>query len=413
MLKLIYILFISSVLGCSTTSKITHEWPNDNKVVTADSVKKDIPTETTVTPSGNEKKVLKLALLLPFYTNEIEFDSLGISVLSVSDKSKLALQYLRGVQMALDSLDHAGVKIEMNIYDTQKDTDRVKSFMSTVTAKETDAFIGPISNNELTVAGKLIDPKHQVIFSPLSASYSIATNNAGFVLTNAGLKTHCEQLAAFINQNYPAKKIIMLYRRNETESVYATYFKSILKSKVLELTEKSDSSFYHVDDFLTVIDNNIVIIPSFDEEFINLLSKKLFELTDNYKITLFGMPTWIDMETLRLDYLQKLNTHITGSFYANDSLKNFMIFRDQFKQEYSSRPDEYSYKGYNLVLQIGNLWKQYGNKWFEHIEETYSGLGVNYKFQPVALNGNTATDFIENKSVYVLLFKNNHLIKVK
>ncbi len=410
---LINILFISSVLGCSTTSKTPHVWPNDNQVVISDSVKNNTSTENIVVTKPTEKKEMHVALMLPFFANEIEFDSLGIEVVSITDKSSLAIQYFHGVELALDSLDRAGVKMDMHVFDSQKDTDRVRGFMNSAFAKNADVFIGPVNNFQVSLAGKLIDQKHQVIFSPLSASQNLSTGNPNFVLANAGLKTHCEQLAAFINTKYPTKKIVLLYRRNQGESEYAAYFKSILKTKPFELTEKTDSSFYKVDEFLTTIDNNIIIIPSFDEEFINLISKKLFELTENYKITLFGMPTWTEMETLRLDYLQKLNTHITGSFYTNDSLINFIQFRNNFKSRYSSRPTEYSYQGYSLVLSIGNLWKQYGDKWFEHLQQPITALGVDYNFQPVVLNEHSSTDFIENKHVYILSFRNNKLFREK
>lgn len=415
MLKAYFInfLFISSVLGCSTTSKTPHVWPNDNQVFETDTVKKNSDAESMVVSKPAEKKAMRVALMLPFFTNEIEFDSLGIEIVSITDKSNLAIQYLHGVQMALDSLDRAGVKMEVNIFDSQKDTDRVRGFMNTEVAKNADLFIGPVNNLQVSLAGKLIDQKHQVIFSPLSASYSLASENPSFVLANAGLKTHCEQLAAFINAKYPAKKILLLYRRNEGESVYAKYFKSILKTKPIELTEKSDSSFYKVDNFLTAIDNNIIIIPSFDEEFVNLLSKKLYELTDNYKITLCGMPTWTEMETLRLDYLQKLNTHITGSFYVDDSLKNFIQFKNKFKNKYSSLPNEFSYQGYSLVLSIGNLWKQYGDQWYEHLQQPITALGLDYNFQSVSLENNSSIDFIENKHVYILSYKNNKLFREK
>lgn len=411
--KLFYLLCIFSELGCSTTSKTAHVWPNDNQVIISDTLVKNIPEEKKTDQKPDDKKSLHVALMLPFYTNEIEYDSLGIEIVSNTEKSNLAIQYLRGVQMALDSLDQAGIKIEMNIFDTQKDTNRVINFMNSSFIKNAEIIIGPISNTELIVAGKLIDTKHQVIFSPLSSSQNLASSNSGFVLANAGLKTHCEQLAKFINAKYPNKKIIILYRRNEGENQYATYFKSFLKSKPIELTEKSDSSFYHTDDFFTTIDNNIVIIPSFDEEFVNVISKKLFELTENYKITLFGMPTWTEMETLRFDYLQKLNTHITSSFFADDSLKTNIAFRTNYKSNFSSRPSEYSYQGYNLVLLIGTLWKQYGDNWYNHLQQPLVGLGINYNFQSVILNTQTTIDFIENKHVYILSYKDNILFKEK
>ena len=198
MFKLIYILFISSLHGCSTTSKTQHVWPNDNQVLISDTVK-NIPTENIVAPKPIEKKEMHVALMLPFFTNEIEFDSLGIEIVSITDKSNLAIQYLYGVQIALDSLDHAGVKLELNIFDDQKDTDRIISFMNSNAVKNADAIIGPVSNSGLQVAGRLIDQKHQILFSPLSASQNLSTENANFFLANAGLKTHCEQLAAFIN----------------------------------------------------------------------------------------------------------------------------------------------------------------------------------------------------------------------
>ncbi len=412
MIKLFYLLFIFSSLGCSTTSKTTHVWPNDNQVFLVDTTNK-IKPEINFTPKTNDKRAMRVALLLPFFTNEINFDSIGIKIISIGNSSNLALEYMRGFQIALDSLDRAGVQLNLTIFDSQKDTNRIISFMNSTAVKNADVVIGPINNVGLAISSKLIAPKKQVIFSPLSSSQSIASANPSFVLANAGLKAHCEQLALFINTKYPNKKVIILYRHNKGESEYANYFKSALKSKVIELTEKSDSNLFKITDYLTSIDNNIVIIPSFDEEFVNSISKKLFELTDYYKITLFGMPTWTEMETLQLNYLQKLNTHITTTFYTDDTLKRNIQFKNEYTNKYPSRPNEYTYQGYNLILSIAHLWKQYGDKWFEHIQQPIKGLGIDYDFQAVILNGNLSTDFIENKHVFILSYKNNKLIKEK
>ena len=269
-------------------------------------------------------------------------------------------------------------------------------------------------NAGLSIAEKIIDKKKQVLFSPLSSAYTLASGNESFVLANPGLRTHCTQLASYINTKYAgARKVILIYRRHSADSINASYFKSQLKLRGIELTEKSDSSYWNAEDFLSVLDPNLIIIPSFDEEFVNTMTKKFFELTANFKITLFGMPTWTEMETVRLDYLQALNTHITSSFFVDDSLKNFMQFREDYKMKFSSRPDEYSYKSYSLVLFIGNLWKEHGDKWMDYIHFPQKELGVDFNFAPVILNENTSPDFIENKSVYVLTYRKNKLIRVK
>ena len=413
MLKALHIKFllVTGIIGCSVSFNTTHTVPNEVSVSALDSVKHDNPVENIIQSPLNDRKEMRVALLLPFYTNEIEYDSLGISITSVSEKSIMATQYFRGVQLALDSLDHEGIKMKVNVYDTRRDTDRLKNILSLSDVVNADVVIGPVSNIELTVASKICGERKQVLISPLSSSYNLAGKNKNFVLANAGLKTHCEALAEFINSKYSSARVIMVYRR-ETESVYASYFKDKLKTKPIELTEKSDSNCFHIDDFISAINPNIIIIPSFDEEFVSILTKQLHGLSTDYTFYVFGMPTWKDMETLRLDYLQSIHTHISSSYYSVDTISPFKQIRSLYKSKFNSRPDEFSYQGYSIFLFIGSLWKENNNKWFEHIDDENEEAGVNFNIQP--MNSNTSeTEFLENKNVFILEFKNNSLIKVK
>jgi hypothetical protein len=228
-------------------------------------------------------------------------------------------------------------------------------------------------------------------------------------------------MTRYFSAKYTPKKVLMLYHRNGEEDVYADYFKKTFDNSStpfqwIELTNDIDSSYFKVEKYLSPIDNNLIIIPSFDEVFINVLTKQLSALSDNYKITVFGLPTWTEMESLRTDYLESVNTHITNSFYVNDSSAAYLSFKKKYFSRFKSLPVDYTIQGYDLMLYMGSLMLQYPDKWREQIEKTnMETLGDRFEIKPSYSQdslGEIKVQFQENKSVRILKYANNKLVKV-
>ncbi len=362
-----------------------------------------------------------IALLLPFYTENFLSDTTYTVTNSIPKESGLAVHYYEGVMLALDSLDKLGIMINLHVYDSGTDSFQVNKILSKPEMKTMDIIIGPLNNSSLTVTARYCNENKKYLFSPLSSS-SPVTNDPYFILMNATLKTHCESLMRFIDKSAKPKNAILVYHHNSPEEVYAGYFKNYYTSSGnsihwTELTDKIDSSFYNkVGSFLSNTGNNILVIPSFDEVFVNNIVRQLYSFKDIYNITVLGMPTWSSMESLSVDYLQGLNTHITASFWLSYNSPDLNYFRTEYFTKYKSKPSEFTYQGYDLMYYIGSLLSKDENNFADELKNTKVTLpGVRYDIQPV-LSETDDTDsiqFFENKYVHILKYENNALQKIK
>ena len=93
-------------------------------------------------------------MLLPFYSSKN--DSL-LSFLSESEQEKedihkdsyMALQYLEGLIIAIDSLSKTGININLFVYDTENDSTKVQQIIKARKLKDIDLIIGPVFTKNL------------------------------------------------------------------------------------------------------------------------------------------------------------------------------------------------------------------------------------------------------------------------
>lgn len=419
-----WLLIFTLFIACASIHPVTEVYEKDNTILEkTDTVNLSTTLPTTVKTLKTHAALAakNVALLLPFYTELLLNDTAYALANSIPKESELAVHYYEGVQLALDSLDKLGIKINLHTYDSGTDSFQVKKILSKPEIKDMDIIIGPLNNSSLTVTARFCEENKQYLFSPLSSS-SPVIDNPYFILMNATLNTHCESLMHFMDKSVKPNNAILMYHHNSQEEVYAGYFKNYYTAsgttfRWTELTDKTDSSYYNkVGSFLTKNRNNIIVIPSFDEVFVNNMIRQLYALKDSFNITVLGMPTWSSMESLSIEYLQGLNTHITASFWLKYNSPDLNYFRSEYFAKYKSKPAEFTYQGYDLMYYIGSLLAKGENKFAERLQDTKVMLpGVRYDIQPVLSESGDAGNiqFYENKYVYILKYSNNALQEVR
>lgn len=418
-----WLLILVMLISCASLHPVTDTDNSNTSKERVDTVAITIPSNPSLIkiepkPQKKETEQNNIALLLPFHTEELFSDSSDIPQNIIPKNSMIPLHYYEGVLLALDSLDKLGLKINLHVYDSGSDSFRVKEILSYPEMKSMDIIIGPLNNSSLSVTANYCKENNKYAFSPLASS-SPVTDNSHFVLMNATLKTHCENMMKFIQSKIKPEKSFLVYHRNTNEDVYAGYYKNYTGNLVpsfnwTELTQEVDSSYFSIKKFLTKKGTNAIVVPSFDEVFITNITRQLYELSDSFDIVVFGMPTWSLMESLRTDYLQRLNTYITASFWLNYSSPSLEYFRAEYFNKFKSKPAEFTYQGYNLMFFIGSLLQKGKTDIEENLQHTKVPLpGVLYDIKPVTDSvGDSSIQYFENKYVHILKYANNTLIKV-
>ena len=93
-----------------------------------------------------QKTDIKLALLLPFKVNEIEFDSIKDTKRLLRDRNlhTLSLDFYTGVLFALKQAKERGLSVELSTFDTENSYAKLDEISDQLAAAQTDFIVGPL-----------------------------------------------------------------------------------------------------------------------------------------------------------------------------------------------------------------------------------------------------------------------------
>ena len=126
-----------------------------------------------------QKNEIKLALLLPFKANEIEFDSLEDTkrLLQTRNLHTLSLDFYTGVIFAVEQANKGGLSVHLNTYDTENRYSRLDEIVDSLSTEKPDFVVGPlITNNFDYVSNKQVLEEIPKI-APLSSNPVVFRKN--------------------------------------------------------------------------------------------------------------------------------------------------------------------------------------------------------------------------------------------
>jgi len=329
----------------------------------------------------SKKDTINIALLLPFYTTKNDF---LLSFLSESQQSKediykgsyMALNYLEGVIIATDSLNKTGININLFVYDTKNDSNKVQDIINAGELKNIDLIIGPVYTKNLTKVTKFYG-KHQekTIVSPLSRNSNILKHGANIYQIIPPFKLQIDKISDFVLKKYKKEKILILARQEEEK--YAKQYKSIFRKekRKVKLCLFDGLNTITRDTICKFLSNNkyIVLIPSADRSFVTKTLTTMGTIDTN--MTVFGLHNWKSFENLDIETLMRLNVHFPDPYYFDYELLTNKRFITLFKDKFYALPDKYAQIAFAETMYFCT------NKGDFKFKRNYSKGGfVNYHF---------------------------------
>jgi ABC-type branched-subunit amino acid transport system substrate-binding protein len=388
------------------------------------------PTDDVIVPSKRHKDTYKIALLLPLFLNEAKTENDSLETFQVKNKSVQGLDLYQGIKFAFDSLAHnTGINFQLNVLDTKQDDETVRMICLKPEFYDADLIIGPVYNNSLKVAATYAKKYEIPMVSPLSPAENLTVNNEYFFMANPGLSVHCKKLIHHIAGNYPNENVLLIHQKSdeETADVFRNIFLRSSHSIVKHDLLYTNGKYTDISGKIPATDlksrlksngNNIIIAASLDLQFAHKLSRELFNLSDEYTFVVFGLPIWNPENDLRLDYLEKINTHFTLAFHLPDSSFYASTFAKKFEAVFKNFPNETGYKGFDIGYFFGKMLIEHGSNFQKHIEtETFPANHTNFVFKKSYTDGSFEKEmqflYFENKHVFLFRYDNFSLKQLK
>ena len=299
----------------------------------------------------------KIALLLPFGLNNINFDSLQIAKSQLNNDKllNLSLDFYLGSSIAIDSITSYGIPVQMNVFDINNSSEAdIYEIINNNDIKNYDLVIGPLTPKAFNYTSKLLKNEPVLIVSPLSkVTYS---NNVINTITEDDILY--ERIVSFVESDTTlSKKYIISDSENLITSnklkerfknatqFYSTINESGVDTKSLVLDDL-DSTF--------VDKKNIIFLETKDQGFVSNVTSILNSfVNDSIQISLYTTSSNkafsgnnisnYNLSNLKFHY-PSINKPLDFKLYSN--------FIKNFSSIYNFIPNKYVIRGYDLILDL-------------------------------------------------------------
>ncbi|WP_035086691.1 LysM peptidoglycan-binding domain-containing protein [Aquimarina latercula] len=350
-----------------------------------DSLAIDFP-EKKIVPLENmlsNFKMKKLAVMLPF----------GLDTLDPNERQKtedflksrkargtrVALDFYKGVQIAVDSAKSRGLSIDLTVFDTQKNnnTGHIKQLIDQNSFDEMDVVIGPLYQaNVETVASELKKYDTPVI-SPISNRESkLYSNFFQTIPTDIMLQ---DKLINYVAQDSTDKNIVIIVQQGKKkhEEIKNKLIAKFPEAKIARIEEGNYVYEVHLNKVLAKNKPNWVFLESDDVAMISNVTPLLNAKAESHQITLFTTDKHnaFDDDNIKNEHLSKLHLHYPSidKEFDNYDETRMTPFVARYKKDYGTIPSKYAVRGfditYDILMRLGSADDLYHAATFEGTTE--------------------------------------------
>ena len=301
-----------------------------------------------------QKTDVKLALLLPFKVNEIEFDSIEDTKRLLQDRNlhTLSLDFYTGVLFALKQAKERGLSVELSTFDTENSFAKLDEISDQLAAAQTDFIVGPL----IPANFDYVSNKKEVIeipkIAPLSSNPVVFRKNVYQSITRA--ETFRTKMYDYLEQVIDTTQHVIIV----ADSLNRSIEKKLRAQFPWAITLRPEKGDY--------------ILPELaDSLLIDSLPNKVFLETQSFPLIANALSQFNAQNSVERD-VQVFTTY-RSNVYDNENLSRKMLggiqftypvgfkpldyssdrqFIQKFESEYGKPPTKESLRAYDLVMDL-------------------------------------------------------------
>ena len=357
--------------------------------------------------STSKKAIYKVALMLPLFLSDVDHlnaDNPDPKILETS-RSFQFLPFYEGFRIALDSLEKTGLKIKLYVYDVDKDTTKTKLLLRRPEMKTMDLMFGLLYHRNFQIVAEFAKKNKINIVNPVSERSDLVNGNPYVFKVQPSKKVELTELAGFMSQTFNQGQVLIIRSGQYSDRDAPDLLKKECQERGLnvQIVDGQEAAISRLskdkENYLVVFTDNTAY--AFD------LTRRLFELRNEYNLTLVGLPDWSLMDGLETEYLVALKTHlITASFIDYDDLFVKKFVR-QYHSTYHADPVLLGFQGFDMAFYFLSALNNYGAT----MQRCLGDLHVNTLQSQFDFHQGKGNGF-ENQHWVVYKYENYRLVKV-
>lgn len=314
------------------------------------------------TPENNDsvfelekKERYKIAVLLPFYLDEFNNDTLKNKDF-ISTVSNLSTEFFMGMSLAIDSLEFLGLNAEIKVFDTKNDSLHLASLLSSPDFEGLDMIIGPLFGSSVDQVAEWSNKNHVKMICPVSTNTNVLKENVYVDIAIASDFTLMDKLAEYVVDHVKnTEQIILIKPKNNKDILlYERFREAYLLSSV---TTKPKLIETNLKDYKVFIQKGLkahLILPSTDEMSSLKFMSELMSLSTNSSdnIIVYGTKEWLNFENMNGAYRNKFNYHFATPNNFSYKTTSLIEVAKKFRLQYETDFTKMSALGFDVTMSF-------------------------------------------------------------
>ncbi len=353
---------------------------------------------------------LKVALLLPFLA--VEYDTLEYKDIFLKSRlANIVTDLYLGAEIAIDSLKKQGVKVELNVFDTERNNTKINSILSENVLNNYDVVIGPLYSEEAEKVAKNV--KTPVVFPVYSKNQSNFSSSR-LIKTAADKSIFRKGLIDYIDESFTEGSLILVGDGSSASNTSTNVIKKSLETNdsidnisVLQTRE----GYIAKDRFLEVLKpntNNWVVLTSDDDVLVADAINSLISLPDSTNARVFAINKGKAFDKIDNIKLAKVNLTYASDEYVDEASETTQLFNKQYYSKNNVLPSFYATKGFDITYDV-LIRLASGNK----LESTFKD-GASFRVETKFDYNSKLFGAVDNNGLFIVQYKKDlSLIRLK
>ena len=347
----------------------------------------------------------KFALILPFRLDNFNYDSIQKStpILKNDKLLNISLDFLFGVEMAVNSYSELGIDVQMDVYDSALNKQKIDKILSENDFENYDFVLGPLTNNLFDYFVNSTADLDIKIIKPLSKKQNtdrriVNTIPNDSILFNK-IISHVKK-DSIISEKYIISDSRSIDISNKIKQIFPNAKQ--FYSKLDESGVDTKTLVYDDLDSTFVKGKNIVFLETKEQGFVSNVTSILNSFindTINIELVTTNKNNAFEGVNISNNFLSNLKFQYASTNKKIDIQKD-NSFIEEFISNYNFFPSKYSLRAYDLVydmlLRISN--GNFDDYELHEIETEYFENKFKYK--------RSSSGSIDNVGAYLLKFEN-------
>lgn len=302
---------------------------------------------------------ITIAFILPFNSAKVYIADMSQSKFYFPEETQIAAEFLQGAMLAIDSLKENGLDARILVFDCGNDSVTIARVLQKPALRNADLIFAPFNGYALKAVAQFGLKEQIPVISPLSVSIQDTLPNPFLILANASMNTHVKVMYDYLQKQALLHRSLMLYQKKPADLALVSELKNYVAEnkaggksvmKFIELTDSSKTTYWKLKDSLFRTDVNHIFIPSTNEPFVRAMLKQLYNLKDDYRFAVYGMPMWSSFSLIPQQHFDSLNVTISESFWLDKSNPEVEWFKTKYRDQYEADPSAFSVRGFDEAL---------------------------------------------------------------